>query len=147
MKVTVFLAPALLAATMLAGCSKDEPTPVTASTASTIKVAVAEAGAPPYDLAEARVVNSNYQTAASSLTITGKLSSGKVLNLEFSRGAGSPPANTTNVLTASLDGTTGTASSGTTTYNAQTRTVSGSFKATFVGPGEVSGSFSGIAVQ
>jgi hypothetical protein len=107
---------------------------------------VSEAGAPPYDLNEARVVSSNYQTGGASLSISGKLSNGKPLLLDFSRN-GSAAAYSTNLLEANLDGINGTNSTGATTYNTQARTVTGNFRSTFPSVGEVSGSFSGVAVQ
>ncbi|MCI1190138.1 hypothetical protein MON38_22155 [Hymenobacter sp. DH14] len=135
----------LLCGIMLFGCKSTE-TPQPAPIASTIKVSISEAGAPPYDLNEARVVSANYQTGGSSLSISGKLNNGKQLLLDFSR-AGTPTAYTTNALEGTLDGTTGTNSIGATTYNTQTRTVTGNFRSTFPVVGEVSGSFSGITVQ
>ena len=145
MQFRKILLSSLAALAFLAGCDKDPVTPPPTSTASTIKVSVSEAGAPPYDLNEARVLNSNYQTGAPNLTISGKLNNGKVLLLNFVRN-GTTSAST-NALEGSLDGNSGTSSTGTTTYNAQTRTASGNFRSTFPVIGEVSGTFSNIAVQ
>ena len=136
-------APALLAVSLLASCEKTT-TPPAAPVTSTIKVSVSEAGAPPYDLNEARVVSSNYQTGATTLIISGKISNGKSLMLNFEGGGAD---HSTGRFEATLDGTTGTQPIGSTTYNSQARTVTGSFRSTFPSVGEVSGSFSGVAVQ
>ena len=140
------LTPGLLVIALLGGCDKKETAVATPNNNSTIKVSVSEAGAPPYDLNQARIVSSNYQTGAPSLTISGKLNSGKILILDFSKNSVTS-AYATNDLAGTLDGTSGTNSVGTTTYNSQARTATGSFRATFPVVGEVTGSFSGIAVQ
>ncbi|GAB2854887.1 hypothetical protein [Hymenobacter ruber] len=143
MKTANFLFPALLVGTFLMGCSKDEPTPAPTPTASTIKVTVSEAGAPVYDLSEARVVDGGYLTGAPRLSITGKLGSGKTMVLNFTKGT-STTNYTTNALTGTLDGVAGTNYTGTTTYDPQTKLVNGDFRATFPFVGEVVGTFANI---
>jgi hypothetical protein len=143
MKTANFLAPVLLAGTLLMGCSKDEPAPAPAPAASTIKVTVSEAGAPVYDLSEARVIDGGYQTGAPRLSITGKLGSGKTLVLNFTKGS-STTSYTTSALTGTLDGVTGTNYVGATTYDPQTKLVNGNFRATFPIVGEVTGTFADI---
>ncbi|MBH8570543.1 hypothetical protein KB206_16750 [Microvirga sp. STS02] len=143
MKTANFLAPVLLAGTFLMGCSKDAPTPAPTPTASTIKVTVSEAGAPVYDLNEARVVDGGYLTGSPRLSITGKLGSGKTMVLNFTKGSATTNY-TTNALTGTLDGVTGTNFTGTTTYDPQTKLVNGDFRATFPVVGEVVGTFANI---
>ena len=134
----------MLAGSLLTGCkSNDDPQPTSSPALSYIKVTVSEAGAPSYDLREARLVDANYQTGAPSLSSTGKLTNNKTLLLHFSKGAATIPY-TTAGLSASLDGEAGTSTSGSTTYNTQTKTVSGSFQTTFTGVGVVVGSFTDI---
>ena len=135
---------------LLSSCSSsaDDPQPSTSGPAagrSPIAVKISEAGAPSYSLNDAYVVSSNYQTGASSLTITGKLNSGKVLTLNFTK-VGSASPNTTNALDATLDNVAGSSATGTTAFNTQGRTVDGSFQVTFPIPGAVSGSFAGVAL-
>lgn len=137
----------LVGLSVVTGCKSDNtPQPTATTTSNTVTVSVSEAGAPSYNLTEAHIINANYQTGAAGLTISGKLNNGKVLVLDFVRN-GSTTANTTNILESSLNGNTGTNSVGTTTYNPQTRTVSGTFRSTFPTVGEISGSFSGLPVQ
>jgi hypothetical protein len=143
MKTANFLAPALLAGTLLMGCSKDAPTPSTTPTASTIKVTVSEAGAQPYDLSEAHVIDGGYLTGSPRLSFSGKVGSGKTLVLYFTKGTATTNY-TTNALTGVLDGVTGTNFTGTTTYDPQTKLVSGDFRATFPSTGEVVGTFANI---
>ena len=145
MKTANFLAPALLAGTLLMGCSKDEPTPTSnpTPTASTIKVTVSEAGAQPYDLSEARVIDGGYLTGAPRLSFSGKVSNGKTMVLYFTKGTATT-SYTTNALTGTLDGVTGTNFSGTTIYDPQTKLVNGDFRATFPVVGEVVGTFANI---
>ncbi|TGE15807.1 hypothetical protein E5J99_11455 [Hymenobacter elongatus] len=81
------------------------------------------------------------------MTITGKLNNGKAVLLDFVRNPGATtPPNTTNGLEAYLDGASGTAMSGTTTYNTQTKKADGTFSVTFPATGALTGSFSGVAV-
>lgn len=120
------------------------PAPTPAPAPQPITVNVSEAGAPSYPLRDAAVVSSNYQTGVSALTITGKLNSGKVLTLNFSRSSGNPPPYTTNGLEATLDGVAGSAASGTTTFSPTTRKVDGAFAVTFPATGGLSGSFTGV---
>ncbi|MGY3091380.1 hypothetical protein ACVWYF_004446 [Hymenobacter sp. UYAg731] len=143
MKNANFLAPLLLAGTLLMGCSKDDPTPAPTPTASTIKVTVSEAGAPVYDLNEAHVIDGGYQTGSPRLSFSGKVSTGKTMVLYFTKGT-APASYTTNALTGTLDGVTGTNFTGTTTYDPQTKLVNGSFRATFPVVGEVVGTFADI---
>lgn len=145
MKAANFLAPILLGGTLLMGCSKDEPTPAPTPTptASTIKVTVSEAGAPTYDLKEANAIDGGYQTGSPRLSFSGKLSKGKTMVLYFSKGTATA-SYTTNDLTGTLDGVTGTSFTGTTTYDPQTKLVKGDFRATFPSVGEVVGTFAGI---
>ena len=143
MKTANFLFPALLAGTLLMGCSKDEPAPAPTPTVSTIKVTVSEAGAPVYDLKEAHVIDGGYLTGSPRLSFSGKVSNGKTLVLYFTKGTAT--ANyTTNALAGALDGVTGTNYSGTTTYDPQTKLVNGDFRATFPSVGEVVGTFANI---
>ena len=143
MKTANFLAPALLAGTLLMGCSENQPVPAPTPTASTIRVMVSEAGAPPYDLKEAHVIDGGYQTGAPRLSFSGKLGNGKTMVLYFSKGTATA-SYTTNELTGTLDGVTGTNPVGNTTYSPQTKRVNGDFRATFPGVGEVSGTFPDI---
>ncbi|MFD2719510.1 hypothetical protein ACFST9_12345 [Hymenobacter monticola] len=140
MRFITVLAPALLVGALATGCGKDAPTPAPTPEVSTIKVTVSEAGAPDYELREARVVDATYQTGAPRLTLSGKLSNGKTLLLRFTKGTATASA-ATNALSSSLDGETGTNTTGTTAYDTQTRVVSGQFRTTFTGVGEVVGSF------
>ncbi|WP_426058171.1 hypothetical protein [Hymenobacter sp. B1770] len=64
--------------------------------------------------------------------------------MNFIRESGTPPPYTTTGLEAVLDGAAGTAATGTTTYNTQTRKVDGSFQVTFQATGALSGSFIGL---
>ncbi|MVN76555.1 hypothetical protein GO988_09495 [Hymenobacter sp. HMF4947] len=112
---------------------------------SSITVQVSEAGAPSYNLLEAQVVNYNYQTGATNLTISGKLTSGKALTLRFTR-SGTAAVYTTNLLSATLDGVAAAPATGTTTFSTQARTVDGTFQATFPVLGVLNGSFAGIAL-
>lgn len=144
MRIANILAPALLVSTFLVGCgSKETPSPTPTPTASTIKVTVSEAGAPAYDLNEARVVDVTYQTGSPRLSLSGKLNSGKTLLLYFTKGSATVNY-TTNALTSSLEGVAGTNSSGTTAYDVQTKVVNGNFRTTYPGVGEVVGSFANI---
>lgn len=132
---------------LLSSCgSSDAPQPNinTNTNTSSIVVKVSEAGAPSYNLNEAKLLSSNYQTGASSLSIMGKLNNGKVLTLNFSRGSGSVPAYTTNVLDATLDNVVGTNATGATTFNTTKRTADGSYQVTFPTIGVISGSFTGL---
>lgn len=134
-------------ATLLSSCaasSDDDNQPTPTTPLATVTVTLSEGGAPGYPLREARVVSANYQTGSSDLVITGKLNNGKPLTLTFSRGAGTPPPFSTGAVEAVLDGATGTAATGTTTYNPQNRQVAGAFQATFPVIGVLSGSFTGI---
>ncbi|MBF9223687.1 hypothetical protein [Hymenobacter ruricola] len=143
MRITNFFVPALLAGTLLTGCSNDAPAPKPTPTVSTIQVTVSEAGAPSYDLNEAHVVDANYRSGAPRLSLAGKLSNGKTLLLNFTKGTATTDY-TTNALTSTLEGATGTNTVGTTTYDVQTKLVTGSFRTTYPGVGEVVGSFAGI---
>jgi hypothetical protein len=125
------------------GCSDDEPEPINDQQPSVITVMVSEAGAPGYVLHSARVVDANYRTGSPSMSIIGTLNNGKTLNVRFNN-SGNATAYTTNAVVARLDGVTGTAASGTTSYSIQTQTVDGSFEATFPGVGLIRGSFAGI---
>ena len=134
----------LMAGALLTACkSNHDPQPTVGPAPSFIKLTVSEAGAPAYDLKEARLLNANYQTGSSNLSSSGKLNSGQTLLLNFSKGSATTPY-TTASLSTSLDGVAGTSPSGNTTYNPQTKTVSGSFQTTFVGVGVVTGSFTDI---
>ena len=73
----------------------------------------------------------------------GKLTNGKTMTLFFSKGTATTTY-TTNALTSALDGDAGTNTTGTTTYDTKTRIVTGQFRTTFTGVGEVVGSFSDI---
>ena len=144
MQVIKTLFPTLLAFALLVGCGKaDTPAPTAVTAASSIQVMVSEAGAPAYDLREARLGDANYHTGATSLSLSGKLNNGKPLVLYFTKG-NATASYTTTALSSNLDGTMGSSSVGTTTYNPQTRTVSGTFRTTFAIIGEVSGSFADI---
>ncbi|UOQ98287.1 hypothetical protein MUN81_02060 [Hymenobacter sp. 5317J-9] len=140
MRISTLIAPALLLGAVLTGCSEDQPTPTNTAVESAIKVTVSEAGAPPYELKEARLIDASYQTGAPRLSLSGKLSGGKTLTLYFSKGTATT-AYTTNALTSSLEGAPGANESGTTTYDTKTRIASGQFRTTFTGVGEIVGSF------
>ncbi|MBJ6111096.1 hypothetical protein JAO73_18885 [Hymenobacter sp. BT523] len=143
MRIITLFAPALLLGILATSCSKDTPTPTPGPAESTIKVSVSEAGAPPYELKEARVIDGSYQTGAPRLSFSGKLTSGKTLTLFFTKGTTTAPY-MTNALTSTLEGESGTNTTGTTTYDTKTRIVSGQFRTTFTGVGEVTGSFAEI---
>jgi hypothetical protein len=135
---------ATVAAGLLGSCSSSSEDPKPGPAAGLpIAVTISEAGAPNYFLNEALVVSSNYQTGSSSMTITGKLNSGKSLTLNFSRD-GNPQPYTTDGLEATLDGVSGTGARGISTFNSQTRKVSGNFDVTFPTTGVVQGSFTDV---
>lgn len=141
---------AAVVASLLGGCKSSSSDPQPNGTMPTnyqpITVTVSEDGAPNYDLKEAHVVTSNYQSGAPYLTITGLASNGKVLTVNFTRGTGSSPAYSTNEVAATLDGKTGVAASGTTVYDPQTRTATGSFGVTFPATGAIKGTFTAIPI-
>ncbi|UOQ52567.1 hypothetical protein [Hymenobacter cellulosivorans] len=146
---TRFFATFLLAAALLSSCEDETVTPTTTTTdtESSITVNVSENGAAPYLLKSAQVVSANYKSAATSLTLSGKLSNGQSIRLEFSRTPSSTaPANSTNELRAVLGSTVGTDATGTTSYDAQKKQASGSFSATFPTIGPITGSFAGVPV-
>lgn len=141
----------VLAVGLLSSCaSTEDPQPTTGqgtiiTNPITVQVQVSEAGAPSYALSDATLVSSNYQTGATRLVLSGKLNSGKVLTLNFSKG-NSTAAYTTNVLVATLDGASASPATGSTTFTAQNRTVAGTFQATFSAVGVLSGSFTDVTV-
>jgi hypothetical protein len=143
MRIITVLAPALLLGALATGCGKDTPTPAPTPQPSTVKVSITEAGAPAYELKEARVIDATYLTGSPRLSLSGKLTSGKSLTLYFSKGSATT-SYTTSGLTSSLDGVAGTNTAGNTVYDTQTKIVSGDFRTTFAGTGEVVGSFSDI---
>ncbi|GAA4350468.1 hypothetical protein GCM10023185_08210 [Hymenobacter saemangeumensis] len=134
---------ALALVAVLGSCSKDEPKPAaTPPVGRPVRVMVSEAGAPSYELRDALVTSANYQSSAAAMEIIGKLNSGKVLTLSFSKNGTAQPYST-NTLEAALDGNSGSAASGTTTYSTQSQRANGSFRVTFPVIGEVTGTFTG----
>ncbi|UOQ71817.1 hypothetical protein [Hymenobacter cellulosilyticus] len=147
---TKFLATLTLATGLLSSCEDDsvQPDLIPVPRESSITVEVSEKGAAPYALKEAHVLTSNYKSAATSLVISGKLNSGQLVELNFSRTPSSSASpNSTNELTARLGTELGTATSGTTTYNSQTKLVDGSFSTTFSSTGQITGVLRGVPVQ
>lgn len=142
---TKTIVPLALLAGLLSACagSDNDPTPTpTTPIASTVVVQVSQAGAPSYNLNEARVVSYNYQTGGAMLSLSGKLGDGRLLTLNFSRGT-NPPAYSTRALQATLGTEDATNPTGTTTYDPTTHQVDGTFSTTFTGStGTLTGSFS-----
>ena len=142
-----FLGALGVAAGLLSGCSPNTPKPVTPPR-TPITVSVSEGGAPAYTLRDAYVESATYDTKISSLSISGKLASGKTIGLTFGRLPSSTlPAYTTDQFTATLDGVAATQASGTSTYSAQVKTADGNFTATFPTTGVITGRFISVPTQ
>ena len=134
-----------LAGCVLSSCSKDSPKPDTTVVHNPITVRVSEAGAPDYALSDAYVESALYDGKISRLSITGKLASGKVIVLNFSRlPNSSAPVYTTDQFESTLGGVSATSVSGSSIYSPQTKTVDGTFTATFAGTGVVAGGFAAV---
>lgn len=142
MQYSKFVAVLGLAGCLLGSCSKKAPEPDNTVTRTPITVQVSEAGGPDYALTNAYVESALYDAKINRLSITGKLAGGKEISLVFNRTPNSTAAAyTTDQLTATLAGVTATSASGKSVYSAQTKTVDGTFSATFAGTGTVTGSF------
>lgn len=139
----------LLAGLLLAGCAKDAPPPAPgpAPVEYTTAIEVSVDGAAPYDLLEAQVVSSSYDNRQAALSVQGKLYGGRLLRLSFLQTLPTIGANTTDGLTASLDGAAAAQATGQSTRDAATNKVNGTFDATFAGNVRVSGRLRGLQLR
>jgi hypothetical protein len=134
---------------LLSSCKDDAPKPDPAPvTHAPISVQVSENGGPSYTMTDAYVVSAIYDSRISTLSITGKLKSGKSLLIAFNRTpTSSTGPYTTNEATASLDGVESPFATGMSVFNVQTSKIDGNFSTSFPSTGIVTGSFVGITLQ
>ncbi|SHJ68246.1 hypothetical protein SAMN02745146_3689 [Hymenobacter daecheongensis DSM 21074] len=149
MKSLSFSALLLSAALLFSGCDDKPVAPSITAPASTTAITVGEDGAPPYVLNEVQIGLALYQSSRAQLEVSGKLNNGTPISFVFKQSSPSAAGTgKTDLVEATLNSNIATKqATGSTTRDAATNTVSGTFYCQFTNGLQVNGTITNLQLR